>query len=344
MTNTPQDLKPVAGVETGRRESPVDGSLILAEAQVTERAKALGNLLALLVSKAHLSKAFWICRAARDAKGLLEHVELREWTTTVGDAAVAAVVSKCSQLSSLNRWGCSNITNAAVVEVVAVASGWKHLKMLDLRDCQTASTQVGRDIKPQSYWDWLPLEVQAKIVAINRRAAFCAGVARNLLRHYRMLRGVFAPVEIPGREAPQRTTHPYLSASTNDAECYLRLATPEGAEVERGTRRYWDCGSNDRGGVWYLQRRELACANQADYADFVCTECDEEWFCFVDDESEDGGIMQFEFHEEKMLAEMQEEERLLEWEDWREDRRTAERAEAWEAEQQPLKRAWVYTC
>ena len=65
MTNTPQDLKPVAGVETGRRESPVDGSLILAEAQVTERAKALGNLLALLVSKAHLSKAFLRGRAQR---------------------------------------------------------------------------------------------------------------------------------------------------------------------------------------------------------------------------------------------------------------------------------------
>ena len=342
MAGRPQEQVPGTAIEPDRQESLVGGLLILTEfpsEPVIVRAEALGNLLALLISKAHLSKAF--CRAARDAQGLLKHVDLREWTTTVDDAAVAAVVSKCSQLSSLNRWGCSNITNAAVVEVVAVASGWKHLKMLDLRDCQTASTQVGRDTKPQSYWDWLPHDLQAKIVTINRRAAFCAGVASNLLRHYRMLRGVFAP---PGREAPQRTTHPYLGASTNDAECYLRLATPEGAEVERGTRRYWDCGSNDRGGVWYLQRRELACANQADYADFVCTECDEEWFCFVDDESEDGGIMQFEFHEEKVIAEMEEEERLQEWEGWREDRRTAERAEAWEAEQQPLKRAWVYTC
>ena len=55
-------------------------------------AEMLGNPLALLVSKAHLSKAFY--EAARYALGLLEHAGLHRWSGTVDDAAV--VVSKCS--------------------------------------------------------------------------------------------------------------------------------------------------------------------------------------------------------------------------------------------------------
>jgi hypothetical protein len=48
----------------------------------------------------------------------------------VDDGVVAAVVSKCTQLSALNLGSCSKITDAAVVAVayaavVAVASGCK---------------------------------------------------------------------------------------------------------------------------------------------------------------------------------------------------------------------------
>ena len=89
-----------------------------------------GNPLALLISKAHLSKAF--CKAARDAQGLIIHVDLREWQRTVDDAAVAAVVSKCSQLSSLTLHGCRGITDEAVK---AVASGCTQLTSLGLCNC-----------------------------------------------------------------------------------------------------------------------------------------------------------------------------------------------------------------
>ena len=46
---------------------------------------------------------------------------------------MGAVVSKCSQLSSLNLEGCGKITDAAVL---AVASGCKQLTALDLSGCK----------------------------------------------------------------------------------------------------------------------------------------------------------------------------------------------------------------
>ena len=140
MTNTPPDLKPVAGVETGRRESPVDGSLILAEAQVTERAKALGNLLALLVSKAHLSKAF--CKAARAAQATLTTLNLAH-CSKITDVAVVAVASACKQLTSLNLGGCGDITDAAVE---AVASGCSQLTSVNLFGCNNISNAAVEDL------------------------------------------------------------------------------------------------------------------------------------------------------------------------------------------------------
>ena len=103
MTDTPQEQEPGTEVETDRQERLVDGSLLLAgfpSELLLQLAESLGNPLALLVSKAHLSKAF--CEAARDAQGLLTRVDLRKWHRTVDDAVVAAVVAKCTQLSSLN--------------------------------------------------------------------------------------------------------------------------------------------------------------------------------------------------------------------------------------------------
>ena len=93
-------------------------------------AETLGNPLALLVSKAHLSKAFR--EAARAAQATLRHADLCKWARTVDDAVVGAVVSKCSQLSSLNLEGCSKINDAAVV---AVAAGCPQLTTLNLRGC-----------------------------------------------------------------------------------------------------------------------------------------------------------------------------------------------------------------
>ena len=63
-------------------------------------AVTLENPLALLVSKAHLSKAF--CEAARDAQEYLTHIDLRKWAWRVDDAVVGAVVSKCTELTYLN--------------------------------------------------------------------------------------------------------------------------------------------------------------------------------------------------------------------------------------------------
>ena len=137
MTDTPEEPEPSTDVDL--QETPVDGSLILAEFPselLVILAETLGNPLALLVSKAHLSKAFR--EAARDALGLLKHACLHEWKRTVDDAVVAAVVSYCTQLTSLSLRDCRTITDAAVV---ALASGCKQLSSLRLTNI-TAATVV----------------------------------------------------------------------------------------------------------------------------------------------------------------------------------------------------------
>ena len=133
MAHTPEEHVPCTDVETDRQENRVDGSLILAEFPselLVHLAETLGNPLALLVSKAHLSKAFR--EAARAAQATLKHADLREWAHTVDDAVVGAVVATCSQLSALNLACCGKITDAAVV---AVASGCKQLTTLNLDSC-----------------------------------------------------------------------------------------------------------------------------------------------------------------------------------------------------------------
>ena len=132
MTNTPEEHKP--GTDIGRPEDLVDGSLLLAEFDpelLVVLAETLGNPLALLISKAHLSKAFR--KAARNAQGLLKQAELHKWSGAVDDAAVVAVVSKCSQLTALNLCSCYKISDMAVA---AVASGCKHLTLLRLCGCR----------------------------------------------------------------------------------------------------------------------------------------------------------------------------------------------------------------
>ena len=119
MADTPDE--PSNDVETDCQDARIDGSLTLAgfpSELLLVLAEALGNPLALLVSKAHLSKAFR--EAARAAQASLKHADLREWARTVDDAVVAALVSKCTQLSSVNLRDCRKITNTAVK---AVASG-----------------------------------------------------------------------------------------------------------------------------------------------------------------------------------------------------------------------------
>ena len=111
-------------VDIGLKLAGLPGEILV------QLAETLGNPLALLVSKAHLSKAF--CEAARNAQGLLKQADLRWWARTVDDAVVAAVVSKCTQLSSLNLHSCRKITDKAVL---AVASGCKLLTTLDLTGC-----------------------------------------------------------------------------------------------------------------------------------------------------------------------------------------------------------------
>ena len=128
MTDMPDEHAPGTDVSCDGEEIDIGLKLAGLPGEIlVQLAETLGNPLALLVSKAHLSKAF--CEAARNAQGLLEQADLREWSRTVDDAAVAAVVSKCTQLLSLNLGGCYKITDAAVI---AVASGCKQLTSLDL--------------------------------------------------------------------------------------------------------------------------------------------------------------------------------------------------------------------
>ena len=131
MTDTPGEPEP--GTDVNLQETPVDGSLILAgfpSELLVLLAETLGNPLALLVSKAHLSKAF--CEAARKAQATLTHADFNTWSGTVDDAFVAAVVRKSILLLTLSLRGCDKITDAAVM---AVASGCPQLTTLDLRDC-----------------------------------------------------------------------------------------------------------------------------------------------------------------------------------------------------------------
>jgi len=88
-------------------ETAVDGSLTLARFPselLLHLAEELGNPLALLVSRAHLSKAFHA--AARAALAILTHIDLRACMWTVNDAVVSSLVCTCSQLSSINLYGC----------------------------------------------------------------------------------------------------------------------------------------------------------------------------------------------------------------------------------------------
>ena len=134
MTDTPHEQEP--GTDFDSQDTLLDGSLILAEFPsellviLAEKVGKFGNPLALLVSKAHLSKAF--CGAARKAQATLTRADLREWARTV-DGAVKAVASGCPQLTSLYLAGCRHVTDAAVV---AVASGCPQLSSFDLGDCK----------------------------------------------------------------------------------------------------------------------------------------------------------------------------------------------------------------
>ena len=106
-------------------------------------AEMLGNPLALLVSKAHLSKAF--CEAARAAQATLTTLNLT-YCSKITDAALEPVASGCKQLTKLNLAYCSNITDAAVV---AVASGCPQLSSLSLFGCHKI-TQAAKSSIPKT--------------------------------------------------------------------------------------------------------------------------------------------------------------------------------------------------
>ena len=94
-------------------------------------AELLGNPLKLIVTRMPLlSKS--CCEAARHAQRLLTCVDLHEGWQSTEDAVVAAMASRCTQLTSLNLSGCWKITDAAVT---AVATGCTQLTSLNLRGC-----------------------------------------------------------------------------------------------------------------------------------------------------------------------------------------------------------------
>ena len=129
MTDTPGEPDP--GTDVGLQETPVDGSLTLARFPpelLVLLAEALGNPLVLLVSKAHLSKAFR--EAASNAQATLTHANLHTWSGTgddavislrgcdeITDAAVVAVARGCPRLASLSLACCGNITDAAKANI-----------------------------------------------------------------------------------------------------------------------------------------------------------------------------------------------------------------------------------
>ena len=144
-----------------------------------------------------------------------------------------------------------------------------------------------------SYWDWLPLELQARIIDIRdqprrayRRAVFRAEIAHNLLRHYRMACDV-------SDFARGWTTHPYRNLPSAGASrngrptetelserfaVYLQLAKPEGADVERRTRCHFEecCSDHPEVAWWSVTRRKIRFGNQADDGGCVCIECHEQ--------------------------------------------------------------------
>ena len=133
MAHTPDEHEPGTAVGGLGQDAQVDGSLILANFPselLVILAETLGNPLTLLVANAHLSKPFHAAACA--ALAILEDADLSEFSQTVDDSAVAAVVSMCPQLSSLDLQRCKNITDAAVI---AVASSCKQLVSLDLGFC-----------------------------------------------------------------------------------------------------------------------------------------------------------------------------------------------------------------
>ena len=89
MADTPEEHAP--GTDVGCDGEEVDIGLKLAELPgeiLLQLAETLGNPLALLVSKAHLSKAF--CEAARAAQATLTHIDL-------GKVVVSFSVKQCGR-------------------------------------------------------------------------------------------------------------------------------------------------------------------------------------------------------------------------------------------------------
>ena len=154
----PARKDPGTDVETDHQDSRLDASLILADFPselLLRLAEEFGNPLALLVSKAHLSKAFRA--AARAALAILTHANLYEWARTVDDAAVAAVVSK--SLSSLDLSGCK-ITDATVV---AVALGCPHLESFHLEGCKMITNAAVVQLA----------SLCKKLASLNLRNSYC---------------------------------------------------------------------------------------------------------------------------------------------------------------------------
>ena len=126
MADTPEEHQPGADVGGDSQEDLLDicqrepGLLLLL-------AESLGNPLELLFSKAHVSKAF--CKATLAALKGLKSVALWLWKRFIDDAVVAALASKCTNLTSLKLSCCCDITYVAMV---AVAKGCRQLTSLDL--------------------------------------------------------------------------------------------------------------------------------------------------------------------------------------------------------------------
>ena len=100
-------------------------------------AETLGNPLELLVSKAHLSKAFR--EAAHAALRHLKDIDFRQSRGAVDEAAVAAVAARCTNLTSLGL--------SYRVHLPPVASGVHTCRLSDLDELDRLQAPPARDMQ-----------------------------------------------------------------------------------------------------------------------------------------------------------------------------------------------------
>ena len=133
MSDTPEEPEP--GTNADRQDTLVDLGLKLAglpDELLLQLAETHGNPLALLVSKAHLSKTF--CEAARAAQATLTHIDLAigdgrsttqwwlRWSQSAPSSRISTFVAAASPTRQWERWPRTASSSRCSICVAAVGS------------------------------------------------------------------------------------------------------------------------------------------------------------------------------------------------------------------------------